>query len=30
MAATGMRGSNETLTVFVERRLTATWLLDDQ
>ena len=25
-----MRGSNETLTVFLERRLTATWLLDDQ
>ena len=26
----GMRGGNEILTVFLERRLTATWLLDDQ
>ena len=29
-AATGMRGGNEILTVFLERRLTETWLLDDQ
>ena len=30
MAATRMRGGNEILTMFLERRLTATWLLDHQ